>query len=207
MINDLLLLKNLSASFETNHYSKDELKINDIGYNSYLNECNGGYYFDHSMVLYGLNTKEKFNNASVDSNLVKKYYNPILGQDLFCFGADIFGNLFVFGESEKVLFFNIESGEIEQIANDFEDWLKVLFSDLNYFSGRELAMTLTENVREDLSKGFRLCPKIPFITGGAYDLSNLYLKFYDINIKYNASIASQVINLEDGQAVKIKLIQ
>ena len=207
MFNNLLLLKNLSASFETNQYSKDELKIKDIGYNSYLNESNGGYYFDHSMVLYGLNTKEKFNNASIISNLVNNYYNSTLGQNLFCFGADIFGNLFVFDESEKVLFFNIESGEIEQIASDFEDWLKVLFSDLNYFSGCDLAQTLTESDREDLSKGFRLCPKTPFIIGGTYDLSNLYLKFYDLNIKYNASIASQVIDLEDGQEVKIKLIK
>ena len=100
MFNNLLLLKNLSASFETNQYSKDELKIKDIGYNSYLNESNGGYYFDHSMVLYGLNTKEKFNNASIISNLVNNYYNSTLGQNLFCFGADIFGNLFVFDESE-----------------------------------------------------------------------------------------------------------
>jgi len=83
--------------------------------------------------------------------------------------------------------------------------LSVLLNDVNYFTGVELAKELIENKREDLSAGFRLCPKMPFVMGGEYKLDNLYLKLFDKNLSYNAAIARQVICLEDGQKVQLKI--
>ena len=123
-----------------------------------------------------------------------------------CFGQDIFGNLFAFRNSGKVVFLNIETAEIEEIASDFKDWLEVFLCDVNYFTGVELIKDLNEVEAEELARGYRLCPKVPFVMGGSYQKENLYLKFSDKNINYNASIARQLVGLKDGQKVELKII-
>lgn len=129
-----------------------------------------------------------------------------LARGLNCFAQDVFGNQFAFKDG-GVVFFNIETGEQEPISKNFGSWVDTIFNDIDYYTGISLINLLEPNVKEDLSHGFRLCPKYPFVLGGEYQLDNLYLKYFDENIKYNSSIAKQIYNLKDGQSINLIILE
>jgi len=197
------LVKNKSLDIKPQaFFSHKELKsVTDELYLDFLKKYNGGYFYHNSLLLFGFAEEESQFNIIHINSIFKKHYQNIV-DDLYFFGQDIFGNGFAF-EKESVIFFNIESGQKEKLANSFDDWLDVLYNDLDYYTGESLAYELNDSVREELSKDKRLCPKYPFILGGEYTSDNLVLKRYLDNISYNSDIAKQVYNLPKGSKVKI----
>lgn len=52
----------------------------------------------------------------------------------------------------------------------------------------------------------RLCPIIPFVVGGEYEIENLYAGSFPNYILANANIANQVYNLPEGTDIQLKPI-
>lgn len=170
-------------------------KIGDVAYNEFTSKINGGYFFTRSLQLYSLTSLNSYHSIKVINDLFVSEYKH-LADGLIFFGQDIFGNQFGF-EKSGIVFFNIETADRELIASNFSEWLNVIMNDLEYFTGLRLA---EDWVKE---KGYidyneRLCPKMPFVLGGNYDLPNLYLNSSVNNIKFNSSIALQIHDLPDG---------
>ncbi len=196
------LLENQSLRIEAQTESPPPI-VKDLSYRDYLRSYNGGYYFDNSLHLFGLRATNKWNDFVQMNALISNLYGDLLDIS-YSFGEDIFGNLF--GQSaEGCVMINIESGEIEHLAKNFEQWVTVLLDDVNYLTGHALTEELEVNEIEDLGNGFRLCPKYPFILGGDYLMDNLYLKFFSENLEYNSSIAHQIINTPEGKEVNLKI--
>jgi len=162
---------------------------------------NGGFFFNYSLQLYSFNKKFDFLNI----DLVNRELNNAFG-NLFTgcvsFGQDIFGNQFVIDLSSlKVYFFNSESGDREYMCDSFDDWLKVLAVNLDFYTGMPYAERWYAN--NSLKASQRLCPKKPFVIGGEYEVENFFPSEFPNYIRLYGDIANQIYNLKDGEKVKI----
>lgn len=164
---------------------------------------NGGFFFNSSVHLYGYSTAHDFHSIDYVNQFLKQEYGNIVGGLVF-FGQDIFGNQFGFNEhNSKIIFFNIETGDREIIANDIEDWVSLIFDEVDYFTGHKLSVAW--RIRNNLDFNERLCPKIPFILNGDYTIANLYASPFPQYLRASANIARQVYNLPDGSNFKITI--
>lgn len=197
------LIKNRNSNIKPKGflYNEKYVETKDEIYLEFLKRYNGGYFYNNALILFGFSKEENQLNISHMNTLFKNYYQNLI-DGLYFFGQDIFGNAFGF-RNEKIVFFNIESGQKEILAENFEKWLDILYNDLDYYTGKSLACELNDKTREELTKEKRLCPKYPFILGGEYSLDNLALMGYIDNINYNSNIAKQVYNLPEGSKIKI----
>lgn len=197
------LLKNRNLEFNALEKSTDlhKLDIQDKYFLDFLEIVNGGYFYNNSFHIYGISEKLDFHDLRFMDNFFHESYQEIVKGMKF-FAEDVFGNPFAF-LNNKVYLFTIETAEIECLAENFKDFIKLLYEDLDYLTGITLAAELSQNDNKSLTKGKRLSAKQPFIIGGEYKLNNLYLKDFKKNITYNSSIAKQVYNVPDGTKIKI----
>ena len=120
------------------------------------------------------------------------------------FAHDLFGNPFAFLGSEVVMF-NAETGDHETVAKTLKGWAEALLSD-DYWSGSALATDWQVRYGE-LKEGQRLVPKIPFVMGGSYDLTNLYAGDAVESLRFRGSLAQQLRNIPDGTTVELSVIK
>lgn len=199
------LLNNKSKDIKSNILDdvSKSMQVNDKSYIQFLKSTNGGYFFNNSLLIFAYSDiKNQVDIHNMNSVFNENYGHLVKG--LYFFGMDIFGNPFAFND-DNVVFFNLESGEKEIIAKNFDNWIKELDDDIDYYTGKSLADKLNDYQNNELSKGKRLCPKYPFILGGEYNMNNLVLKDYLENISFNADIAKQVYSLPEGSQIKIKI--
>jgi hypothetical protein len=195
-----------SLDFDYQLMSKYKSIVFDNSYFDFIIESgNGGFFFQQSLCIYGFYSKDVFNSIEYVNKLVEREYGDI-SMGLIVFAQDIFGNQFAFNQNlEKIVFFNIETGEQETVAPSFVEWTNVLLNDLEYFTGLNLAVSWKN--KSLLAFDERLCAKKPFVMGGEYSLNNLYASKFPDYLAANANIARQVYNLPDGTDVKLKIIE
>jgi hypothetical protein len=177
--------------------------IKDDKYVDFISECNGGFFFNGALHIYGYSNQYDFHDVNYINQILQEEYGAIV-KGLLSFGQDIFGNQFAFDLlGKEVVFLNIETGEKEILSKEFASWLDVLLNQMDYFTGYKLASAW----HADNQLGFnqRLCPKMPFILGGNYTLGNLYAGTFPDFIKAAANIARQVYNLPEGTNFKITI--
>jgi hypothetical protein len=203
------LLEFINTEFQSGAIDKDlfssykSLIKNEKYFNLINNIGNGGFFFGSSLQLYGYTKVYDFHNIEEINKLIKLEYGNIASGFIF-FGQDIFGNQFGFKDQEsKIIFFNIETGDHEIIANDIDDWVDLIFEEEEYFTGSKLYQIWRTEHKLDFNQ--RLSPKVPFILNGEYSINNLYASVFPTYIKTAASIAKQVYNLPDGTNFKIKI--
>ncbi|WP_158826716.1 SMI1/KNR4 family protein [Mucilaginibacter lacusdianchii] len=178
-------------------------KIMDSSYWDFIEVSNGGFFYGKSLSIYAIDSNKDYNDIQSINNMIRKEYSRIIDDEYF-FGEEIFGNQFGFS-GKGIVFFNIETGEKEYIAQSFKEWLKVIDEDLDYYTGKNLSLEWnTQN--EELKFNERLCPKKPFIIGGEYKVDNLYRCSYPSYFSTNANIANQVFDLPDGTPIKLKIV-
>lgn len=200
-----------NASFvlgEANLSENPELlnKIKDKAYFDFLNSIqNGGLFFDNSLQLYGINAAESYLDIEHVNATLKKEFGELF-EGLYSFGQDIFGNQFAFiAKSSAIVLFECESADVKEIASNFENWIDEILGDLDYYTGQSLGNQWMES--NDFFSDERLCPRRPFIIGGEYEIENLHSLDYPKYIEFYADLAKQIVNIKDGEKVKITLKQ
>ena len=184
---------------------KLENKLIDKTYLEFTSMFNGAYFFNNSLHFFRCGHEViDYQDIQLINKIIFKYYKNFLNDMLFFFAEDVFGNLFGFEQSEKIIMFNIESGDKEVISSDFNNYLNALFNDIEYFTGRKYASDPA--ISNQLNKGYRLCPKYPFVLGGEYSSINLTLKWFEENYIFNSDIARQIKNHPDGTNFTISII-
>lgn len=173
----------------------------DNSFLEYLVLGNGGYYFNNSLHIFGLSQDTRWHDVNHINELVSSEYGQIV-DGCFFFAEDVFGNLFGL-KNEEIIFFNIESGDSDIIADSLDNWEENILQDIDYYTGCEFVPSSKE--AHKLISGYRMCPKYPFLLGGEYESSNLYIKRYDKNIAYQAHIAKQVYGKPDGTKVVLNI--
>lgn len=185
--------------------SKYKELVEDVTYFDFIIESdNGGYFYEQALHIYSYCRDYSFHNIEEVNSLLQYEYGDII-DGLISFGQDLFGNQFCFNTIEKnVTFFNVETGDRNVVASNFEDWINVINNELDYFTGINVLKTwyLDNN---QLALNERLCPKIPFIIGGEFKVENLYAGEFPAFIKAYANIARQIHNLPDGTKIEIKI--
>ncbi len=173
-------------------------------YINYLLNTNGGYYCKGALHFFGVSDRNKFHDLRFIGQIVSESYEEFnIIEEMEIIGEDIFGNLFVFLKNGYGLF-NIETADIEYIANDFTGFLNKISSDIKFYTGESLV--LNREMSEQLCTGYRYCPIFPFILGGEYQTENLYLKDMVANIKFSSDLAKQIKNLPDGTKIKYQIV-
>lgn len=203
-----MLIKNLTQAHESVFDYKMLQGISgrsdffDIGYIDFLQHNNGGYFFNGALHLFGTAPQLDYCDISRVNKAFLEEYKGILDEKQFvAFGADIFGNLFVFTDNGIKLFF-IESGETEYISHNFVSAMEKICSEAAYYTGFELIQN--ETLKQCLCSGYRLGPKFPFVLGGHYTPENLVMKPFWENIRFSAGIARQIKEVPGGTKIKFR---
>ena len=192
-------LKKISSEIRVNFKSVTFDKVSDLGYVQFLQTINGGYFFENGVHFYSVNAVDDYNDLENNNCILGKLYDFAHIDDLYFIGQDVFGNQFAINNSNNsIVSLNIETGDFEWISQNFLEFISKIYNDYDYFAGTNLINKLERNYIEDLANGFRLCPKYPFVLGGSYEIENLYLKFHTENLKFNATLAKQIYEKEDG---------
>lgn len=203
------LTDNIDNEFLTTTPSEDDIlglneTVQDDGYITFIkNVANGGFFFNRSLQIYSVGTAESFNDIFSLNKQIQLIYRTILVDEFF-FAQDVFGNQFGFS-SKGIVFFNIETGEKEYIGKSFDDWTERLKSDFDYYTGESILLGWIQQW-SDLNYNERLCPTIPFVVGGEYEIENLFKSTYPNYLLNNFNIANQVYNLPEGTPIKLRKV-
>jgi hypothetical protein len=126
-----------------------------------------------------------------------------LTEGCFFFAEDIFGGQFCVLNG-KICTFDPETGQREELANTLEEWAAAIFRDYEILTGYKLAHEWQSKHGKLVGRD-RLVPKTPFVTGGAFALSNL-AAFDAVNgMRARGNLARQIRDLPDGARVRFVL--
>lgn len=206
VFNSLLQERNGDVIKEVNFDALSECQklIIDNDYFYFVTEVsNGGFFLNSSLQFYSFIKKEDFRNIEFVNSIFQHSYGKLFS-NLYTIAQDVFGNQFVFNKSTNSFqFFNIETADAELMGQNFEEFIKKLLSDIDFYSGRDYK----EMWNQDMKPNQRLCPKKPFIIGGEYEVTNFYASEFPKYIEYFSDIAKQLHELPDGTPIKLRIIE
>lgn len=165
-----------------------------------LCQRNGFYALESALHVFPAHsTQQEFGLDDWNKNsLWRNAYKNQADGCLF-FAEDIFGGQFCIKDGQ-VFTFDPETGGLDYLAGNIEDWAKAVINDYEVLTGYPLAHEWQkQNGRIPAKK--RLLPKIPFVAGGEFVLENLYLVDGVEGMKFRADIANQIRDLPDGAQI------
>jgi hypothetical protein len=171
---------------------------------SFLSKKNGFLAFESALHVF---PSENYSQAITlenwnSDNLWRKDYGDLAKNCLF-FAEDIFGGQFCIF-NDKIYSFDPETATKELVANDIEEWAKIILEDYNVLTGFPLAHQWQQE-HGTLPINKRLLPKIPFVGGGRFTVDNLYLVDSVKGMKVRADIARQIHDLPDGTKITVRV--
>lgn len=117
----------------------------------------------------------------------------------FFFAEDIFGGQFC-SRKDGIYSFDPETGSLQRISADIESWSRAVLEDFEFLTGHPTAHAW-QKANGVLQSGVRLVPRIPFVTGGKYEIDNLYQLGTVKAMRLRANLATQIRDLPDGAAI------
>jgi hypothetical protein len=125
-----------------------------------------------------------------------------LTDGLFFFAEDTFGNQFAF-EDGHVVRFLAETADREFMADSLEEWLEIVAGDPD----DQLSVWLVRDWRahsDGPAFNQHLCPKIPFVLGGRYEVNNLFALDREKSMLFKGDLAWQTRHIPDGAKVRLR---
>ena len=170
-----------------------------------LSQKNGFYAFESALHVFPAGHLNDIIELEAwnSEQLWKECYGSLTENCLF-FAEDIFGGQFCV-LNNKICSFDPETGDIQEIADNFERWAKCILDDYNMMTGYSLAHSWQEKYGA-IPVNRRLLPKIPFVCGGEFKIDNLYLVDAVKGMKFRADIAKQIRDCPDGSKITIRVI-
>jgi len=126
-----------------------------------------------------------------------------LADALLFFAEDAFGNQFAF-EEDRIVRFLAETADREFVAASLEEWVETLLKDPD----EELSLWLLREWKTPdrrLESSEHLCPKVPFVAGGAYEPNNLYALDRHESMVFKGDFAWQTRNVPEGGKVRLRV--
>ena len=170
-----------------------------------LGRVNGFYAFESALHVFPSGTTEAMSlELWNDPDLWRRDYDD-LTDGLVFFAEDVFGGQFVLGDA-GVGTFDPETGDVEVIAGDLTSWAAAVLGDYEMLTGYPIAHEW--QVRHGaLVEGQRLVPKQPFVTGGAFDVDNLYAADAIEGMRARGNLAVQIRDLPDGAKISYRIVE
>jgi hypothetical protein len=123
--------------------------------------------------------------------LWKSKFGALANGALF-FAEDAFGAQFCISEG-AVYRFNPETGEREAIAASIDEWAALILRDSRNQTGWPVAHEWQQRFGP-MPTNTRLVPKVPFVLGGEFTISNLDARDRVEAMRFYASVATQIQN-------------
>jgi hypothetical protein len=161
---------------------------------------NGFYLFDDALHVFSTEHARSWNSPTLWRDAYKDMVRPT---DFF-FAEDVFGSQFAVRDN-AIYIFEPETGAFELLAHDIESWAQKILDDLNYLTGRSLAIAWRSR-HGAIEPGRRLAPITPFFLGGEYVVENLFAASSVESMRCRGDIAMQTRDLPDGSKVQIKIV-
>lgn len=169
-----------------------------------LQKKNGFYAFESALHIFpSISVGKEIGLELWNSPTLWKDSYKGLTQDYLFFAEDVFGGQFCIRDN-MVCTFEPETGKIEQIANNFEDWAKLILCNFQVLTGYTLAHQWQE-INGPIPSGMRLVPKIPFVLGGEFHLENLCLLDSVRAMHLRGEIAIQIRDTPDGAKIRFSV--
>jgi len=208
MANEIFIQRLLEISSGDSHEKFSSVKYPQTPvwqeiYETLLSKRNGFIAFEQALEVFGSGACEH------PCDII--YYNAMLNwpdiygleEDAVMFGQDAFGFPF-FLSSKRVGQLNSETGEVIEMGNSLNSWASSLLEDWDYMTGWSVLKKWQDQFGQ-LGIGERLYPKIMFMFGGKYEVSNLYVAQMSEGVDFRADLFLQTKSIPDGTAVNIKV--
>ena len=169
-----------------------------------LSRKNGFYAFESALLVRPLRGAASPRGV-VEWNspaLWKGEYHDDLGSVLF-FAEDIFGCQFCI-RGDEICTFDPETAKFEAMALSVEGWASEVMSDYSLHTGYPLAHEW-QDLHGSLTRGYRLLPVPPFVTGGKYEVENLFATPEVEGMSFRAFLSNGIRDLPDGAKIIFKL--
>jgi hypothetical protein len=174
----------------------------DPAYRRFVELRCGGHYFANSLHIYAHGSAQPDFELLVRNEFMRQFFGS-LAEGLFFFAEDIFGDQFAFAP-EGVVSFQSESGDLKFLTSTFEEWTKLILNDPDYYSGRGFLLGW-EGTHGKKLLTHHLCGKMPFVAGGEYDESNIFVAHWTESLGFKSSIAKQIAALPDGTPIRFEI--
>lgn len=125
--------------------------------------------------------------------------------DALCFAEDIFAEPFVIKDG-AVWRFSPETEEFTPMGESLEAWARLIDEDDAAEAGYGFAAAWKAE-HGTVPLGRRLAPKIPFVTGGEYAVSNFFVCDPVEHLRFNADLARQIRHMPDGTKIELGVVE
>lgn len=177
---------------------------------SFINELvslygfqNGFYAFESALWIYQYDSNETYTLEKINNIEFLNIYKEKVG-NFISIGSDALGNQFIVNNSGYFLL-DLETGELEFIAENLENWAHVILTDYNYLTAfQSLHDWQLQNKAIKLNK--RLGAKTPFILGGEFNVNNLYEVDVIELIEFKSKLFTEIGSLPPGSKMQFKII-
>lgn len=185
------------AEWEAVFGKNEDLFFAQLG--QWLQAKNGFYAFESALHVFSTVELRYHNDPA---NWRSDY--GALADGCFFFAEDLFGGPFVY-QNGLIASFDPETAQTDPVARDLEGWAEAILKDYNFLTGYPLAHEW-QKIHGALPMGKRLAPKMPFVTGGKFELSNLYLADHDELMRFRGMLAQKIHSLPDGAQIKFNIV-
>ncbi|HJD84537.1 DUF2625 family protein [Kitasatospora aureofaciens] len=125
-----------------------------------------------------------------------------LADNVLCFGQDLFGTQFAIVGGERVVTFDPETAETEDLGSSLNDWAAWLLSDPDVNAAASFAYEFQKQ-NGALAPEQRLVPLQFFVAGGDYSFENVVVRDAGEAMRIRGPIAQQIHNLPDGGTLSL----
>jgi hypothetical protein len=170
-----------------------------------LREKNGFFCFESALRIFPSETCES--SYGLDEWNAPKLWRGSYGDladGLTFFAEDIFGAQFCL-KNDEVYSFDPETADLSFIGSGLDEWAAAILEDYDLLTGYSLAHEW-QIVNGPLPPRERLMPKLPFVCGGEFELSNLTAIDAARSLRCRGNLATQIHSLPDGAEIKFALV-
>jgi hypothetical protein len=163
---------------------------------------NGFFAYDDALLFRPLSSvTQPLGIIQWNEHALWRYAYHRLRDNIIFFAEDIFG--VQIGLTNSIVHsFDPESGDLQAIGT-LDEWLHAVVAEPEINTGYPLSRAWREQ-NGPIGLGFRLLPKIPFILGGRYELSNLRESSDLEGMLFRSTLANQLGGVEDGRQVILR---
>lgn len=166
--------------------------------------CKNGFFaFEAALEVFPATESSKSYSIQEwnNHNLWRCYYGDLAPLGV-CFAQDVFGDQFIY--SDAVYKFDSETAELSFVAASINIWAQLVLEDYDLLLGYSVAHDW-QKLHGPVPFYHRLVPRIPFVLGGEYQVSNLDAVDSGNAMKERANLAVQLRDIPDGSEISFRV--
>lgn len=165
---------------------------------------NGFFAFEGALRFFpSVSVPASYGLGEWNSNSLWRSEYGALVEGCFFFAEDVFGGQFC-TQADRIWTFDPETGAREFVADSLDQWADAVLADYEVLTGHRIAHDW-QAMHGELAGRERLIPKVPFVVGGEFQVSNLKAIDAAEGMRSRGNLARQLHSLPDGAQIKIQI--